>query len=98
MVKDKRLFYCKPLPSREAVNSEVKSAAEMIQDLVKPASVVSAFQTVPAMYLSRIDSNLNIDVLIASDDESATTIVQTWCTISLTLSLESWSIGELEMH
>jgi predicted dinucleotide-binding enzyme len=46
-----------------------RSAAEVIQDVVKPAYVVSAFQTVPASYLYNIDSVLNIDVLLAGDDE-----------------------------
>jgi len=32
---------------------------------------VSAFQTVPAAYLENVDSVMNIDVLVAGDDESA---------------------------
>jgi predicted dinucleotide-binding enzyme len=46
-----------------------RSAAEIIQGVVESSKVVSAFQTVPASYLSNIDATLNIDVLIAGDDE-----------------------------
>jgi NADPH-dependent F420 reductase len=52
-----------------------KSAAEVVQELVAPIPVVSAMQTVPAAYLNNIDAVLNLDVLIAGDDEVSVTVV-----------------------
>jgi NADPH-dependent F420 reductase len=75
MTTDKEVFWCKVLPTRAGSDVEGKSAGEMIQEIVKPASVVSAFHTVPATYLSTLDSILNIDVLIACDDAPSTAIV-----------------------
>jgi hypothetical protein len=43
----------------------------MIQEVIGPTPVVSAFQTVPAAYLNNIDAVLNVDVLIAGNDELA---------------------------
>jgi len=71
MKKVKRLFSYTPLPSEEMRKHKDKSAAEVIQEIVKPTPVVSAFQTVPATYLNNIDSMMNIDVLIASDSDRA---------------------------
>ncbi|MFQ6054200.1 MAG: NADPH-dependent F420 reductase [Candidatus Bathyarchaeia archaeon] len=68
------LFYFTSLSGEDAAQ-EGRSAAEVIQRMVEPVPVVSAFQTVPAAYLSNIDSILNIDVLIAGDDDLAITIV-----------------------
>ena len=75
MRKKKGLFCCTTLSAKELGISEDNSAAEVIQAIIKPTPVVSAFQTVPAAYLSNIDSVLNLDVLIASDDELAVSII-----------------------
>jgi hypothetical protein len=50
---------------------QARSAAELIQEAVAPAGVVSAFQTVPAQYLNDINGILDLDVLVAGDDETA---------------------------
>jgi len=71
MSKSKGLFSYVPLPTPQMKKYLGKSAAEIIQDIVKPLPVVSAFQTVPAAYLENVDSVMNIDVLVASDDENA---------------------------
>jgi len=71
MSKSKGLFSYVPLPTARIKKYLGKSAAEIIQDLVKPLPVVSAFQTVPAAYLENVDSVMNIDVLVAGDDENA---------------------------
>ena len=73
MNKSKGLFSYAPLPTHQMKKYLGKSAAEIIQDLVKPIPVVSAFQTVPAAYLENVDSVMNIDVLVASDDKNAIT-------------------------
>jgi len=70
MTRRKRLFYWTPLEEEVAAMGG-RSAAEVIQEVVKPTPVVSAFQTVPAAYLSNIDAVLNVDVLIAGDDALA---------------------------
>lgn len=70
MTRRKKLFYWTPL-KEEAASMGGRSAAELIQEVVKPTPVVSAFQTVPAAYLSNIDAVLNVDVLIAGDDALA---------------------------
>ncbi len=70
MRRRNKLFYFTPLQG-----GGDKSAAEVVQGLVKPVPVVSAFQTVPAAYLNNIDAVLNLDVLLAGDDELAVSIV-----------------------
>ena len=70
MKRRNKLFYFTPLGT-----GDERSAAEVVQDLVKPVPVVSAFQTVPAAYLNNIDAVLNLDVLLAADDEVAVSIV-----------------------
>ncbi|MFH0749265.1 MAG: NADPH-dependent F420 reductase [Candidatus Bathyarchaeota archaeon] len=75
MMRKKGLFYCTAIQSGGLENSEGKSAAEMIQEIVKPVPVASAFQTVPAQCLSSIASPLNMDVLIAANDEHCTDVV-----------------------
>jgi NADPH-dependent F420 reductase len=70
MRRRNKLFYFTPLGA-----GDERSAAEVVQDLVKPVPVVSAFQTVPAAYLNNIDAVLNLDVLLAGDDEVAVSIV-----------------------
>jgi NADPH-dependent F420 reductase len=50
---------------------EARSAAELIQEAVAPVKVVSAFQTVPAEYLNDVEAILDLDVLVAGDDEMA---------------------------
>ncbi len=67
MTRRKRLFYWTPLED-EAFE---RSAAEAIQEVVEPSPVVTAFQTVPAAYLNNIDAVLNVDVLVAGDDDLA---------------------------
>lgn len=71
MRRRKKLFYWAPLEGEEFEEFRLRSAAEIIQEVVEPANVVSAFQTVPAAYLSNIDTILNIDVLMAGNDELA---------------------------
>lgn len=52
-----------------------RSAAEVVQEIVAPIPVVSAMQTVPAAYLNNIDAVLNLDVLVAGDDEVSVAVV-----------------------
>ena len=75
MKKRKGLFHYTPLQGEETSQHQGKSAAEIIQDLIEPTPVVSAFQTVPATYLNNIDSVMNIDVLVASNHEPAVALV-----------------------
>jgi NADPH-dependent F420 reductase len=70
MTRRKGLYYWTPL-ERGDIALDGRSAAEMIQEVTDPTPVVSAFQTVPAAYLSNIDAVLNVDVLIAGDNELA---------------------------
>lgn len=71
MTRRKSLFYWTPLEEDEDPGFEGRSAGEAIQGVVKPSPVVTAFQTVPAAYLNNIDAVLNVDVLIAGDDDLA---------------------------
>jgi len=71
MKKVKGLFTYAPIADEKAPIHQAKSAAEIIQEIVEPVPVVSAFQTVPATYLNNIDSIMNIDVLVASNHGSA---------------------------
>lgn len=73
MSRREGLFYFAPLAEETA--HDARSAAEVIQEIVEPVSVVSAFQTVPAAYLGNIDAVLNLDVLIAGNDDLAIAIV-----------------------
>jgi len=50
---------------------EARSAAELIRDAVAPVMVVSAFQTIPADYLNDLEAVLDLDVLVAGDNEEA---------------------------
>lgn len=75
MVKKERLFHYSPLSYKEKPQYSGKSAAEVIQAIVEPIPVVCAFQTVPAAYLNNIDCILNIDVLIASNNDAAIALV-----------------------
>jgi NADPH-dependent F420 reductase len=75
MTKRNGLFCYKSLSGKEAGQYLGKSAAEVIQQIVEPTPVVCAFQTVPAGYLNNIDSVMNIDVLMASNDNSAVEVV-----------------------
>lgn len=75
MKKRKGLFHYTPLLGEETDRYREKSAAEIIQDLIEPTPVVSAFQTVPATYLNNIDSVMNIDVLVASNHDQATALI-----------------------
>jgi NADPH-dependent F420 reductase len=71
MVKRNGLFCYAPLSDDKKSQYLGKSAAEAIQEIVEPNPVVSGFQTVPAAYLNNIDSIMNIDVLVASNHDSA---------------------------
>ena len=71
MKKRKGLFGYTPLTGEGTERCQGKSAAEVIQKIVEPTPVVSAFQTVPATYLNNIDSVMNIDVLVASNYDPA---------------------------
>ena len=75
MTKKKGLFCYKSLSGEEKHQYLGKSAAEVIQQIVEPTPVVCAFQTVPAGYLNNIDSVMNIDVLMASNHDSAVAVV-----------------------
>ena len=74
MKKSKGLYIHTPIPNEDTKRHQGKSAAEVIQGIVKPTPVVSAFQTVPATYLNNIDSVMNIDVLIAGNYAHALTL------------------------
>ena len=71
MSKRKNLFYWSPLKEEGEVIYDERSAAELIQEVIKTTPVVSAFQTIPAAYLNNIDAVLNVDVLIAGNDDLA---------------------------
>ncbi len=71
MKKKEKIFVYTPIPIEKTDSNETKSAAELIQDVIKPTQVVSAFHTVPAAYMNNLDAALNIDVFISSDYESA---------------------------
>jgi len=71
MTRKKKLFYWTPLDEGEDPGFEGRSASEAIQEIVAPSPVITAFQTVPAAYLNNIDAVLNVDVLIAGDDDLA---------------------------
>lgn len=70
MTREGRLYYFTPLDT-----GHNKSAAETISDILEASNVVTAFQTVPAAYLNNIDAVLNLDVLMAGDDELAVSLV-----------------------
>ena len=69
MKKHGRLYIWSPVVAGGC--DQARSAAELIQDAVVPVRVVSAFQTVPAHYLNDISGVLDLDVLVAGDDEVA---------------------------
>ena len=79
MKKSQGIFRHIPLPNStsacEAGASEQKSIAELIQEIVRPASVVSSFHTVPAAYLTDTDKIFDIDVFAAGNDDWAVTAV-----------------------
>ncbi len=64
-------FFCVKITSRASSEIRGKSAAELIQEFIKPTPVVSALHTVPAAYLNNLDAVLNIDVFVAGNDHSA---------------------------
>jgi 8-hydroxy-5-deazaflavin:NADPH oxidoreductase len=66
MRRQDKLFTWSPVVV--AACDPARSAAELVQDAVAPARVVSAFQTIPAQYLNAIDGILDLDVLVAGDD------------------------------
>lgn len=63
------------LTSRNVETVEQKSAAELIQEIVSPARVVSAFHTVPAAYLTDFEKILELDVFVAGDEDLAVNTV-----------------------
>jgi len=69
MRRQGKLYVWSPLVAGGVDQS--KSAAELVQDVITPTRVVSAFQTVPAQYLNDINGILDLDVLVAGDDEGA---------------------------
>jgi NADPH-dependent F420 reductase len=75
MEKRKGLFNYVPLVTEQIEQYRGLSAAEVIQKIVAPAPVVSAFQTVPAAYLDNVDSIMNIDVLVAGDNPNSISLV-----------------------
>jgi len=76
MKKTKGLFCYTPLAG-DGKKYQGKSAAEVVQKMVGPIPVVSAFQTVPATYLNNLDSVMNIDVLVASNYAHAVALAST---------------------
>lgn len=66
MRRRKKLYYFTSLDA-----GVDRSAAEIIQEIISPIPVVTGLQTVPAAYLNNIDAILNLDVLLAGDDEFA---------------------------
>ncbi len=77
-----------------AESEEHKSTAELIQEIVKPTNVVSAFHTVPASYLSNLEETQDIDVFVAGDDELSVSIVSKLiCEIP---NLRPLNVGPLE--
>jgi NADPH-dependent F420 reductase len=71
MKKRGEFYVYTPISVKGTVRNERKSAAEIIQEFVKPTPVVSTLHTVPAAYLNNLDAVLNIDVFVASNDDSA---------------------------
>ena len=71
MTRREKLFYWTPLEEGNDPGFGRRSASEAIQEIVAPSPVITAFQTVPAAYLNNIDAVLNVDVLIAGDDDLA---------------------------
>lgn len=71
MTKIKGLFHYAPVSGGAISPYQGRSAAEVIQEIVEPTPVVTGFQTVPATYLNNIDSVMNIDVLIAGNNDAA---------------------------
>jgi NADPH-dependent F420 reductase len=69
--KREKLYVYTPISVKGAIRDEGKSAAELIQELVKPTPVVSSLHTVPAAYLNNLDAVLNIDVFVSGNDDSA---------------------------
>jgi hypothetical protein len=69
MARKDKLYYFKPLDIESG-----ESAAETVNGIVA-APVVAAFQTVPAAYLNNIDAVLNLDVLVAGDNELAISLI-----------------------
>ena len=71
-MKKKEDFYVYTPLSVNVDGVEGKSAAELIQEVIKLTPVVSTFHTVPAAYLNNLDAILNIDVFVSSNDDVAT--------------------------
>ncbi len=69
MKRSGKLFMWSPVVV--AACDQARSAAELVQDAVAPARVVSAFQTIPAQYLNDINGILDLDVLVAGDDRAS---------------------------
>lgn len=93
MRKKKGLFVYTPLAGNER-RPQTKSAAEILQKIVAPMPVVSAFQTVPATYLNNIDVIMNLDVLVASDSKEA--VASASKLISDIPNLRALYVGSLE--
>jgi len=93
MKKSKGMFVYTQL-SGSAERHQEKSAAEIIQEIVEPTPVASAFQTVPATYLNNIDSVMNIDVLVATNNDHAYAVVSKL--ISDIPNLRPLKVGPLE--
>ena len=99
MKKSQGTFKHIPLSKPAATNltdetGSLKSVAELIQELVRPANVVSSFHTVPAAYLTDTEKVLNVDVFVAgNDDTSITTASKLICEIP---NLRPLKVGPLE--
>lgn len=74
MKKSQGIFKHIPLSKPVTTNciaerEEQKSVAELIQEIVSPASVVSSLHTIPAIYLTDTEKILDIDVFVAGNDD-----------------------------
>jgi NADPH-dependent F420 reductase len=92
MKKKEKLFVWSPIIV--AVCNESQSAAELIRDAIVPVKVVSAFQTIPAQYLNDIRSVLDLDVLVAGDDNAS--VEKTMTLVMDIPGLRPLKVGPLE--
>ncbi|HUK84680.1 MAG TPA: NADPH-dependent F420 reductase [Candidatus Acidoferrum sp.] len=99
MKKKQGTFRHVPLSKSSPTNvfaeiEEHKSTAELIREIIKPTSVVSALHTVPASYLSNLEETQDIDVFVAGNEDAAVdTVSKLICEIP---NLRPLKVGPLE--
>ena len=69
------------------------AVARLQADLGKEVCVVSAFQNVSAHHLSELDREVDCDVLVCADDESAR---ETVVRLAASIGLRAWHAGPLD--